>query len=120
VEPVFATEAHVTVFVPAMVMVSGISASTIARNVGVAALPVAGPEKILLAVWVSRAMFKVPVPVIGPPLAVKMEVSVVDKLTDVTEPEPEPVQPVQVPVTVISVNVWVAVHVLTRLRSSNT
>ena len=105
VEPVFVTEAQVTVFVPAIVIVFGISASTRARNVGVAAEPVVGPEKIILAVCVSNATLSVPEPVIGPPEAVKIEVSVTVRLTEVTVPAPDPTHPVQVPLTVILSNV---------------
>ncbi len=38
-----------------------------ARNVGAAALPVVGPEKIVLAVWVARVPVNVPEEVIGEP-----------------------------------------------------
>ena len=60
------------------------SASTNARNVGVAAAPVVGPAKCVLAACVANVPTSVPVDVTGPPVTVKIAGNA--RSTLVTEP----------------------------------
>lgn len=67
---------------------SGKSALTNNLNVGVDAAPEAGPENIVLAVWVFKVPVKVPLVVTGEPLTIKMLGK--DKPTLETVPAPAP------------------------------
>jgi hypothetical protein len=71
-------------------IVVGRSPGMSARNVGVAACPVPGPAKTVLAVWVRSCGVSVPVEVIGEPetVGLKMMPSPVIP-TLVTDPEPD-------------------------------
>ena len=87
-------EMLVTVPVPA-----GRSAVVSARNVGVVAEPVAGPENTVLAVWVASVPVKVPVVVTGEPDTVRMLLGSV-RPTEVTVPlllELPPMGPTRTP-----------------------
>ena len=63
----------------------GISAATIVLNVGLAATPVVGPAKNVLAVWVARVSARVPLDVTGePPM---LNILGADSATLVTVPD---------------------------------
>ena len=62
------------------------SAATSARNVGVAAAPVVGPENTVFAVWVARVSPSVPVVVTGEPLTLSIDGAV--RATLLTVPVP--------------------------------
>jgi hypothetical protein len=64
----------------------GRSVATKARNVGVAAPPLAGPAKTVLAVSVVRATARVPEVVIGEPATVKKLGTVIPTLVTVPPP----------------------------------
>lgn len=66
----------------------GMSADTRVLNVGAAALPEAGPENTMLALWLAKESVRVPEVVIGLPDTVKM-LDGAARATLVTDPPPD-------------------------------